>query len=61
MGNDWKVSKAQSPKEALDIRQPSPICPTQNLKQVLDFATAKHHGFESLQMYWLNKNASGYP
>ena len=41
MGNDWKVSKAQSPKEALDIRQPSLICPTQNLKQVLDFATAK--------------------
>ena len=49
MGNDWKASRPQTPKEALDILQLLPICPTQNLKQILGFATA------------LNQNASEYP
>jgi len=40
MGNEWKASRPQTPKEALDIFHLFPICPTQNLKQILGFATA---------------------
>ena len=40
MSNDWEASKPQTPKEALDIFQLFPMLPTQNLKQVLGFATA---------------------
>ena len=35
MGNDWKVSKPQTPKEALETIQLFPISPMQNLNQIL--------------------------
>ena len=35
MGNDCKVSKPQTPKEALETSQSFPISPMQNLKQIL--------------------------
>ena len=57
MGNDWKASRPQTPKEALDIFQLFPICPMQNLKHILGFATALNQMLANI----LNPKPDGIP
>ena len=57
MGNDGRVSRSQTPKEVLDIYQSFPICPTQNLKQALGFATALIECLANI----LNPKLDGFP
>ena len=48
MGNDCKVSKAQTPKEAVETFQLFPISPMQNLKQILALLSIETFWVQSL-------------